>query len=88
MDKKNYIVAIDIGSSEVVVAVGSLAEGGAVNVEAIVSEHTEGMVAGLVDNSQMVADALRRARARAEEQAGVSIVEAYVSISEIGRAHV
>jgi cell division protein FtsA len=81
VDKKNYIVAIDIGSSEVVVAVGSLAEGGAVNVEAIVSEHTEGMVAGLVDNSQMVADALRRARARAEEQAGVSIVEAYVSIS-------
>ena len=81
MDKKNYIVAIDIGSSEVVVAVGSLAESGAVNVEAIVSEHTEGMVAGLVDNSQMVADALRRARTRAEEQAGVSIVEAYVSIS-------
>ncbi|MBR5493874.1 MAG: cell division protein FtsA [Alistipes sp.] len=81
MDKKNYIVAIDIGSSEVVVAVGSLAEGGAVNVEAIVSENTEGMVAGLVDNSQMVADALRRARARAEEQAGISIVEAYVTIS-------
>lgn len=81
VDKKNYIVAVDIGSSEVVVAVGSLAEGGAVNVETIVAERTEGMVAGLVDNSQMVADALRRARARAEQEAGISIVEAYVSIS-------
>ena len=78
---KSYIVAVDIGSSEVVVAVGSLAEGGAVNVETIVTEHTEGMAAGLVDNSQLVTDALRRALARAEEQAGIAITEAYVSIS-------
>lgn len=78
---KSYIVAVDIGSSEVVVAVGSLAEGGVVNVETIVTEHTEGMAAGLVDNSQLVTDALRRALARAEEQAGIAITEAYVSIS-------
>ena len=81
MEKKNYIVAIDIGSSEVVIAVGSMAEGGVVNIEAIVAEHTEGMAAGLVDNSQMVAEALRTARQRAEELAGVAITDAYVVIS-------
>ena len=41
MDKKNYIVAIDIGSSEVVVAVGSLAEGG-VAVDTLVAGIEEG----------------------------------------------
>ena len=81
MDKKNYIVAVDIGSSEVVVAVGSTTAEGMVNIEAVAAEHTEGMTAGLVDNSQMVAEALRKARARAEEQAGVAITDAYVAIS-------
>lgn len=81
MDKKNYIVAVDIGSSEVVVAVGSMTEGGVMNIEAIAAEHTEGMTAGLVDNSQMVAEALRRARISAEQQAGIAITDAYVAIS-------
>ncbi len=81
MEKKNYIVAVDIGSSEVVVAVGSIAEGGVINIEAIAAEHTDGMVAGLVDNSQMVAEALLRARKSAEQQAGIAITEAYVAIS-------
>ena len=81
MDKKNYIVAVDIGTSEVVVAVGSTTAEGMVNIEAVAAEHTEGMTAGLVDNSQMVAEALRKARARAEEQAGVAITDAYVAIS-------
>lgn len=81
MEKKNYVVAIDIGTSEVVVAVGSLAEDGVVNIETIVAESCDGMVAGLVDNSQMVTESLRRARARAEQEAGIAITDAYVSIS-------
>lgn len=81
MEKKNYIVAIDIGTSEVVIAVGSLAEEGVVNIETIVAESCEGMMAGLVDNSQMVTDSLRRARERAEQEAGIAITDAYVTIS-------
>lgn len=81
MEKKNYIVAIDIGSSEVVIAVGSINENGSLEVQAIVSEPTEGVTAGLVDNNEFVADALRRARVKAEEQAGIAITDAYVSIS-------
>ena len=81
MEKKNYIVAIDIGNSEVVIAVGSLAEEGVVNIETIVAENCDGMMAGLVDNSQMVTDSLRRAREKAEQQVGIAITDAYVTIS-------
>ena len=81
MDKKKYVVAIDVGTSEVVIAVGSIADEGTINIETIVAEPCEGMKAGLVDNSQMVTDSLRRARARAEEQAGIVITDADVTIS-------
>ena len=81
MDKKKYVVAIDVGTSEVVIAVGSIADEGTINIETIVAEPCEGMKAGLVDNSQMVTESLRRARARAEEQAGIIITDADVTIS-------
>ena len=77
VEKKNYVVAIDIGTSEVVIAVGSLTAEGAVNIETIVTEGCDGMLAGLVDNSQMVVDSLRRAREKAEQQAGIAITDAY-----------
>ena len=72
---KKYIVAVDVGSSEVVVAVGSVADDGMMNIEAIVAEPTEGMAAGLVDNSQIVGKALSVARKRAEQIAGVAITD-------------
>ncbi len=78
---KKYIVAVDVGSSEVVVAVGSVADDGMMNIEAIVAEPTEGMAAGLVDNSQIVGKALSVARKRAEQIAGVAITDAYVTLS-------
>ena len=81
MEKKNYIVAIDIGTSEVVVAVGSQGEDGVINIETIVTENCDGVLAGLVDNSQMVTDSLRRARERAEQEVGIAITDAYVTIS-------
>ena len=81
MDKKKYVVAIDVGTSEVVIAVGSIADEGTINIETIVAEPCEGMKAGLVDNSQMVTDSLRRARARAEQEAGIIITDADVTIS-------
>ena len=79
--RKNYVVAVDIGSSELVIAVGSLTEGGTINIETVVAEPVTGVSAGMVDNSQTVAEALHRARARAEEEVGVAITDAYVSIS-------
>ena len=78
---KKYVVAVDIGSSEVVVAVGEIVEDGAINIKTVVSQPVAGVTAGLVDNSQTVAEALRFARERAEQEVGVAITDAYVSIS-------
>lgn len=81
MDNKSYIVAVDVGSSEVVVAVGSPNEGGVLEILTVVSEPTDGVSAGLVDNSKSVGQALRRARERAEHEARIAITDAYVGIS-------
>jgi cell division protein FtsA len=80
-NRKKYVVAVDVGTSEVVIAVGSISASGSINVEAVVAEPCEGMKAGLVDNSQMVTESLRRARSRAEQQAGIAITDADVTIS-------
>ena len=81
MDKRSYVIAVDVGSSNVVVAVGTVGEGGVLNIETVVSEPTEGVSAGMVDNSKSVGMALRRARERAEKDAGITITDAYVGIS-------
>ena len=81
VDKKSYVIAVDVGSSNVVVAVGTMAEGGVLNIEALVSEPTEGVSAGMVDNSKSVGQSLRHARERAEKEAGITITDAYVGIS-------
>lgn len=81
MDKRSYVIAVDVGSSNVVVAVGTVAEGGVLNIETVVSEPTEGVSAGMVDNSKSVGMALHRARERAEKDAGITITDAYVGIS-------
>ena len=80
-NRKKYVVAVDVGTSEVVIAVGSISDLGSINIETVVAEPCEGMKAGLVDNSQMVTDSLRRARSRAEQQAGIAITDADVTIS-------
>lgn len=79
--RKKYVVAVDIGSSEVVIAVGTIVDGGAINIETVVAQPVVGVTAGLVDNSQTVAEALRAAREKAEQEVGVAITDAYVSIS-------
>lgn len=79
---KKYVVAVDIGSSEVTIAVGTMVEGGIINIETVVREPiVTGVTAGLIDNSQTVAEALRKARERAEDEVGVAITDAYVSLS-------
>ena len=50
MEKKSYTVAIDLGSSNVVVAVGSKREDGTLGIEAVVSKpvgYADGYARGL-----------------------------------------
>lgn len=79
--EKNYIVAIDLGSSNVVVAVGSKAPGGKVNIEEIVVKDSGGVSGGEVKNVESASAAVRAALEEIEERLGIRVSEAYVGIS-------
>lgn len=81
MERKNYTVAVDLGSSNVVVAVGEKAAEGQMEVASIVSKPVEGVNAGKIENIELVSLAIREAMSEAEEQLGIRITEAYAGIS-------
>ena len=81
MERKNYTVAVDLGSSNVVVAVGEKAAEGQMEVASIVSKPVEGVNAGKIENIELVSRAIREAISEAEEQLGIRITEAYAGIS-------
>ena len=81
MERKNYTVAVDLGSSNVVVAVGEKAVEGQMEVASIVSKPVEGVNAGKIENIELVSRAIREAMSEAEEQLGIRITEAYAGIS-------
>ncbi|MBP3482725.1 MAG: cell division protein FtsA [Alistipes sp.] len=81
MEKKNYIVGIDIGSSNVVVIVGSKSGSDAVAVEAVVSKPSVGVNAGMIENINQVSEVLKAAKQEVEEELGIRIGEAYAGLS-------
>lgn len=81
MERKNYTVAIDLGSSNVVVAVGRKADDGTLEVASLVSRPVEGVNAGRIDNIELVGKAIREAVTETEEALGIRIGEAYAGIS-------
>ncbi|MDE6046655.1 MAG: cell division protein FtsA [Alistipes sp.] len=81
MERKNRIVAVDLGSSSVVVAVGEVQADGQMAVAAIVSKPAEGVNAGRIENIALVSQAVRDAVSEVEAQLGIRITEAYAGIS-------
>lgn len=81
MEKKNYIVGIDIGSSNIVMVVGSKNEAGEMVVDALVSKPSKGVNAGVIENINQVSEGVKAAKAEVEEELGIRISEAYAGIS-------
>ncbi|WP_290540415.1 cell division protein FtsA [Alistipes sp.] len=81
MEKKNYTVAVDLGCSSVVVAVGEKMPEGLLDVACVVTKPVEGVNAGRIENIELVSCAIREAVAEAEQQLGIRITEAYAGIS-------
>ena len=79
--KGKQIVAIDVGSTNVVIAVGAVEDDGRVEILGIASEHVEGINAGRVDNSETAGAAVKIAKERLEAQLGIKITEAYVGLA-------
>ena len=61
VERKNYTVAVDLGSSNVVVAVGEKVAEGRMDVASIVSKPVEGVNAGKIENIELVSRAIREA---------------------------
>ena len=62
MEKKSYIVGVDIGSSNVVVVVGTRNADGSLNIDGIASRSVAGGVtSGRIDNVRSVGAAIRGA---------------------------
>jgi cell division protein FtsA len=79
--KERQIVAIDVGSSNVVIAVGTIEDDGRVNIQGIVSEPISGIDAGRVDNGESAGRAIRCAKERIESELNIKITEAYAGLS-------
>lgn len=82
MEKKSYIVGVDIGSSNVVVVVGTRNADGSLNIDGIASRPVAGGVtSGRIGNVRSVGAAIRGAKEELEEELGIRINEAYAGIS-------
>ena len=81
MEKKNYIVAIDLGTSNVVIAVAERAAGGRLALRCVVSKPSQGVKAGMITNIEQVSNAIKSAVDAVNEALGVRITEAYTGIS-------
>ena len=80
MEKKNYTVAVDLGCSSVVVAVGEKTPEGLLDVACVVTKPVEGVNAGRIENIELVSRAIREAVSEAEQQLGIRITEAYACL--------
>lgn len=79
--KGKQIVAIDVGSTNVVIAVGAVDEDDRVEILGIASEPVEGINAGRVENNETAGRAVRVAKERLEAQLGIKITEAYAGLA-------
>jgi cell division protein FtsA len=78
---ENYVVGIDIGSSNLRVLTAELGEDDRIKIIGVSSRPLEGMHKGEVRDSSAVNESLREAVSRAEKMAGVKIRGACVSIT-------
>lgn len=83
MEKKEYFVAIDLGSSNVVVAVGSKSADGKVEVEgvAVAAVQGQGVIRGEIKNIEEVAKAIKEAVDQIQKEMCIKINDAYTGIS-------
>lgn len=81
MEKKNYIVAIDLGSHNVTVAAATRDANDKMVIEAVVREASEGVGVGAINNIELAAQSLKNAVAALEEKLSIKVFEAYFGIS-------
>ncbi len=82
MQKNDYVVAIDLGTSRVVTLVGRKAPGNRIEVLASsVSDSMAGVARGEIKNTEHISKALKETITNIENELNIGIREAYVGLS-------
>lgn len=81
MEKTNYIVGIDIGSSNIVMAVGLKSADGKVVLKAIAQTPSQGVNAGSIENINQLSECINTVKEEIEKKLNIRITEAYAGIS-------
>lgn len=81
MERNNRIVAMDMGSSSVVIAVGRPDADGKLVLEEIAARPMQGITRGEITNRQQVTESVRELVAEVEQKLGVRISDVYTGTS-------
>ncbi|MCD7961965.1 MAG: cell division protein FtsA [Rikenellaceae bacterium] len=82
MEKKEYVVAIDLGTSKVVTLVGKKSDNHKIEIlSGAVSDSLGGVSRGEIKNTEHLSKALKNTLEKIEKELGISVKEAYVGIT-------
>lgn len=81
MKAKEFVAALDLGTSSVTVMIASGAEGEKLHIEDFVIAKSEGMVGGEIRNIELVAKSITDAVAELEQKLSIKISDFYTGIS-------
>lgn len=81
MEQKEYVAAVDLGTTKVVIAVACRADKNKVEIVAIKELPSQGILKGDVRNSEQASKVIKEVKAKIEAQMNVEIREVYIGIS-------
>lgn len=81
MEKKIYTIAVDLGTSNIVVIAGSKNPDGTLHIEKVISKPSEGINAGEIENIASAGNTIRTALDEMSQALGIRINEVYTGIS-------
>lgn len=80
-DNRQYVAAVDLGTTKVVIAVAAKAEKNKVEIVAMKELSSKGVIKGDLRNMEQAAATLREVKNRIEEQLGLTLHEVFIGIS-------
>ena len=81
MDNNEYVAAVDLGTTKVVMAVGRKAEKNKIEIIALKEVASNGVMKGDLKNIEQASQVLREVKAKIEQELGIVVHEAYVGVS-------
>lgn len=81
METNEYVAAVDLGTTKVVMAVGRKAEKNKIEIVALKEVASSGVMKGDLKNIEQASQVLREVKAKLEQELGIMVREAYVGVS-------